>query len=299
LYENVNEWNRRKRCEEYLVVDGDGKGQTVTCTNLYEVPREQEKYVLNQKGGYVVDDALTYRIVIMHTRTSGDWIPNSIKTMRIALAEKYIDAVNSAYIHRLLQSEKFIPDFSEHDCKELQYVYEVGWLTGWRNAWMNAIFEIVKQVLEKECDANTIETDYISHMFANGWTGYVKKEEYAGILKTEWNDILWNRIAILQDIGWIRKKWGKEYLVYKPSGIGYSTLKIRERCPKDEGWTNILDGRRKILREYCMRVENGEAALNDERWKKVCIHWKNEYEILEWPFWKMIAKWVSVGLADK
>lgn len=278
LYESKNKWNRRTRCETYRKVDAEGNVQEVKYTNLYEVPHEQKEQIWNQKKGYVVDDVLTYRIVRMHIRTEMNWIPDTVKSMRIALAEKYVDVVNRTYTQRLLQGEKYVPDFSEN---------------GWMLSCQKVINEIVKQALENEYRVNVLEADYISAMFADIEIMYDENEKYNGVAGYEWNYILWNQIAVLKDIGWIRKRWRKKYLINKPSGIGYSTLEIRKKRPRGEGWNNLEDGIRRILREYCERVEKGEAAIKNECWKTECKSWKGAGEILEWSFWKAIIPWVS------
>jgi len=303
LYESGNEadekewkrtWNRRTRCVTYRETDAEGKVQEVKCTALYEVPHEQEKRIWNQNEGYMVDDVLTYRILRMHIRVEMNWIPNSLKTMRIALAEKYKDVISRAYIQKLLDGEGYVPDYSEDRSGEVYYCADADKkLSARMLLWEKAIKEAIKTALKNEGEVNSIEADYISAMFADIQIGYAEPEEYGGVLKYEWNYILRNQIAVLKDIGWIRKRWRKEYLIKKSSGIGYSTLKIRQKCPKEKGWNNLADGSRKILREYCERVEKGEAALTDERWKTECQNWKNASEILEWPFWKAIAPWIS------
>lgn len=302
LYESEDMRTPRTRCVEYEEVGADGTTHRVTHTNLYDLPTEQRARINKQNAGYPVDDMLTYRIVRMHERSDcyGRYISTRIKDMRICSLERYEDIVDHVYTRALVQTEKYMPEFSENGSNVL-YGY-INWdakRSGWAIAWQKAIKATVKHALEKEYGVDGIEADYISAMFADATIRYMSHEEYAGMSAREWNYILWNRISVLKDIGWIRRRWREEYLVKKKEGIRPAYLGIRERCPKEEGWNDLDGGTRKVLREYCELVEKGEAAVTDEKWLTECKSRKVSEDILRWPFWQGIYPWVmAIGIDE-
>lgn len=294
LYESENTRNRRTRCVTETETDVDGRIHRVIRANLYEVPGEQKERIWNQDAGYPVDDMLTYRIVRMHMFTEKYWIPDEIKTMRIASAEKYMDVVNRIFTRMLLQGSNYVPDCPEDGGKELYDCKNEGVTLNARMLlWRDAIYKTLQPVLTKEYGVETLEADCISTMFADVQIGYNDRGTYDGVTQTEWNYLLRNQIGVLKDIGWIRKRWREEYLIASRDG-GPASLKRRERCPKGKGWNDLADGSRRVLREYCELVEREDAAITDERWKAECKIWKGASEILEWSFWKAIRAWVSL-----